>query len=376
MNNIKFKYSLQKGSRKTTCPQCGKARCFKPYVNNETGEPLHPDVGRCDHEQSCQYHYSPNEFFRDHPEARQETAREKLFTKPIAKQSAPITDNMKQTIFFPLSWAEGGVARDSVFSKWLGALGYDKERVRCVREDYYLGATAKDTFVEGVNYGPAAVFWMIDEKHQVHDAKLIAFHTNGHRVQGWGNSMRSICKNSKKGPQLENTDKCFFGLHLISRYPDKPVCIVESEKTALICACRYPNFVWLASGGCNGLTIEKLQPLMDRKLIIYPDSGEYDKWKEDMKNSGHKDYRMIDVCEAYEPNTDLADLLLGEGKLKAPVPMDKPVEETVTPKRDDSLAETAAARHWQRLKEDNPALQLLEDKFDLILEPPSTPCPF
>lgn len=42
---------------------------------------------------------------------------------------------------------------------------------------------------------------------------------------------------------------CLFGEHLLS---GKPVCIVESEKTAIIASFFYPDYDWLATGGASG----------------------------------------------------------------------------------------------------------------------------
>ncbi|WP_368229506.1 PG0870-related protein, partial [Bacteroides caccae] len=65
-------YSLQKykgTATRHTCPNCGDKRSFTCYVD-ESGMPLHPSVGRCNHESSCGYHYTPKEYFHDHPECR------------------------------------------------------------------------------------------------------------------------------------------------------------------------------------------------------------------------------------------------------------------------------------------------------------------
>lgn len=70
-----------------------------------------------------------------------------------------------------------------------------------------------------------------------------------------------------------------------------------------------------ATGGCSNLQSSKLIPLMDRHLVIYPDSGEYQKWCERMKDSGHKQYTVVKMLEDYEPNTDIADVILGIARL-------------------------------------------------------------
>ncbi len=59
-------YSLQKykgTATRHTCPNCGDRHSFAYYVD-DSGVPLHPSVGRCNHESSCGYHYTPKVFPR------------------------------------------------------------------------------------------------------------------------------------------------------------------------------------------------------------------------------------------------------------------------------------------------------------------------
>lgn len=309
------------GANRYACPQCGRHKCFTRYVDIETGEYVADECGKCDHESSCGYHYPPRDFFRDHPGQGGQKAWERpLVNGHVAVLGHPkasyIPTEFVQTEFFPTSWVEASQNRRSTFRTWFENLPFDAERIRRVMMDYRVGGTNYDVFVDYINRGPAVVFWMIDEQQRVHDAKLMAYSCDGHRVQGWGNSMRAICEKSKMGPQLQQTEKVLFGLHLLPCNPDKTVCVVESEKSALVCACRYPEYLWLATGGCGNLNASKLRPLMDRKLVIYPDSGEYDKWLARMKDSGHKHYAIVDFMEQYEANTDIADVILGVAKRK------------------------------------------------------------
>lgn len=316
MYQTEYRYSLAKGSRKMECPQCGRQRCFKPYIDNESGQVLHPTVGRCDHEQSCQYHYTPKDFFNDYPDARDERMTERNSIKTAVKKMATIPLETTQTLFFDLAWAEASVWGESTFREWFLGLPFDKMLMEQVLMDYYVGATTEDVVVEGRNCGKGVIFWLIDEQQRVHDAKLMAYQPDGHRVQGWGNSMRALCKKKGIGPQLDSTDKVLFGLHLLNKYPSLPVALVESEKTALVCACRYPQYLWMATGGCGGLNSDKLRPLMNRRLVVWPDAGEYEKWKQKMQQSGHRDYVVMDFMEKYESNMDIADILINNLKNK------------------------------------------------------------
>ena len=39
-----------------------------------------------------------------------------------------------------------------------------------------------------------------------------------------------------------------------------------------------PQFLWLAVGGADGLNFEKLSILKNRKVILFPDLKQFDKW--------------------------------------------------------------------------------------------------
>lgn len=66
-----------------------------------------------------------------------------------------------------------------------------------------------------------------------------------------------------------------FGSHLLALYPDAPVAVVESEKSALICSMAWPDYVWLAVGGKSYLTAERLSDCRGRKIVLYPDRYSY-----------------------------------------------------------------------------------------------------
>ena len=319
INNNRFQ--LPRKGAKYTCPNCHGKKSFRRYIDVQTGVELADNCGICDHLNSCGYHYPPRELFRDFPELRPNDERNHEWMNiPYASHSRMNTcaenTEFHQTVFFDISWAEKASLRKSTFHSWFESLHFEHDVKEKVLSEYLVGGTDKDIIIAGVNHGPAVVFWQIDEQQRVHDAKLMAYTADGHRVQGWCNSMRSICEKKKSGPQLQETEKVLFGLHLINRYPDKVIGIVESEKTALVCACSFPQYLWLATGGCGNLQASKLRPLMNRTIIVYPDSGEYKKWSERMKESGHKHYTVFDLLEAYEPNTDIADIILGEARHK------------------------------------------------------------
>ena len=88
-----YRFHLQKYSygSKISCPNCGKSRCFVRYVDEE-GIIRFPDtVGKCDHENSCGYHYTPREYFHDHPETLQAGSQDmQKLPRPAVEISAPV----------------------------------------------------------------------------------------------------------------------------------------------------------------------------------------------------------------------------------------------------------------------------------------------
>ena len=67
-----------------------------------------------------------------------------------------------------------------------------------------------------------------------------------------------------------NLNQCLFGEHLLNE-SDKDIAIVESEKTACIMSIHFDKYIWMAAGSLSGLNEEKLTPLKNRKIVLYPD---------------------------------------------------------------------------------------------------------
>lgn len=105
-------------------------------------------------------------------------------------------------------------------------------------------------------------------------------------------------------------------MHLI-KGSDKPIAIVESEKTAIICSVYYPKYIWLATGGLNNLKVELLRILAGKNVVLFPDLGCYNKWFHKAKE--FKQFCNIKVSNILELNAtedeknkglDLADFLI------------------------------------------------------------------
>ena len=168
---------------------------------------------------------------------------------------------------------------------------------------------ALNDYAVGCSKQGMTVFWQMDEKGQLRTGKMMRYKADGHRdkSQGynfdWIHSSLARHRDPETGrmtdeppyphPDLYNPDRqemksCYFGLHLLNQYKrkgiDQTVCIVESEKTALLMAIAYGNNtkqVWMACGGLENLSPDKLAPItaQGRHVILYPDRDGIDKWQ-------------------------------------------------------------------------------------------------
>lgn len=179
------------------------------------------------------------------------------------------------------------------------------------------------------------IFWQIDEHGRIRTGKMMKYRTDGHRDKeaSWNFDFIHSSLSRKRNesdpwpyPKLYNPDThevqlTFFGMQLLNRYPKATVKIVESEKTALLMAIAYGNHqmdLWIACGGLEMLTRERLQPIIDqkRRIILYPDRDGIDKWQQKAEQL-HYDRLTIDtrpVTEWWEPcdgeKADIADVVI------------------------------------------------------------------
>ena len=72
------------------------------------------------------------------------------------------------------------------------------------------------------------------------------------------NWVHSLLKKTGTLDESWQFTQCLFGEHLLPQHPDKPIALVESEKTAIICSGLMPQYLWLATGGKSQLSQEKL----------------------------------------------------------------------------------------------------------------------
>lgn len=292
-----FRYKLEpyKGlGTRYTCPECNKKRKFARYIDTETNEHLGDKVGKCERSDNCAYHYTPKQYFADNGIKTDHNidvavVRTKQQDKPV--------DFIEKSIF------EKSLGHShNNFIQYLTNLVGNEVALSVVNK-YKVGTSKK--------WLGATVFWQIDSLGKIRSGKIMQYNSlTGKRVKQpydmvtWVHSVLKL-KNF-------NLKQCFFGQHLVSD-SEKPIAIVESEKTAIIASIYLPEFTWIAACNKQGLSDEKCNSLKDKKVVLYPDLNAYDEWKVKANKFGFSISDLLEKKATKEERLvglDLADYLV------------------------------------------------------------------
>ncbi|MEI6848155.1 MAG: DUF6371 domain-containing protein [Chlorobiaceae bacterium] len=256
-----YRFQLEKGGRKYTCPQCGKLR-FVRYVNTTTGEQIADQVGRCDREDSCGYHLRPREYL-------QLTGQNPFtVTKPAQKQE-PVLKPESSFIDAKIFQQTLTGYNQNNFCRWLCSL-FGEQQAFELTAAYKIGTSKR--------WPGSCVFWQIDRNGKIRGGKIMLYNSKtGRRVKEPFNHVTWVHTALKLEPY--HLQQCLFGEHLLALDTVKPVAIVESEKTAIVASGFVSDFIWLATGGKDNLKKEKLKTLHGRRVTLFPDLGAFSKWK-------------------------------------------------------------------------------------------------
>ena len=361
------KYTLDNSSKKYPCPACSK-KTFVRYVDNETGHYLKDSFGRCDRESKCGYFHAP-------PKGKKCYLIAFLSLENISEKAFKATESNGRLHFIPTSQIMESNGNSCWISEWwlkangIAYLGHQSKYIfsnqvgdsavatiataspvaavatalsepdkpsfhslklldqlyneKPVTEnlEVYLNTlfTKKQVFEAKQNYlltgttmfwNKATIFWQIDHEEKIHAGKIMLYDpSTGKRIKKPYNHINWVHK-ALKEPNF-NLNQCLFGLHRIQEDYSKSIAIVESEKTAIILSILVPEILWLATGSKQNLKTRLLEPLAGRKIVLYPDKGEYEDWRkkaEVIKRSG----LMVEVSNFLEklslkPGADLVD---------------------------------------------------------------------
>lgn len=304
------------------CPSCQQRdKSFSRYIDTETGEQIHPSVGRCNRESNCGHHYTPKQYFQDNNISFDTP-------QPKAYKPRPVTPQPKPVSFIPVEVFKASLKAHETnhFVQFLITL-FGAEVASQLVSDYFI-ATSK-------HWNGATAFWQIDTQGKVRTGKIMLYSSDtGKRVKEPFNHI-SWAHKALKQPEFE-LRQCFFGEHLLID-KTKPVAIVESEKTAVIASVYLPQFIWLAAGSKDGLNAEKCSILKGRTVTLFPDLNGFEKWSSKAKELSHLAiFTVYDLLERKATEAekkqgfDLADYLIKFNFKEFAIPEAKAIESPPT----------------------------------------------
>ena len=199
---------------------------------------------------------------------------------------------------------EAWKSTESVFCRAVVKCGYlTEEQMLRAAERYRLGRSRDG----------GVIFWQIDDLGRTRDGKIMYYREDCHRDKSRHPSWASARMKAYYGYDGDLlVERCLFGLHLLETYPqplhqletypqplpmmegsgypqgknsadehftsppklggETAIAVVEAEKTAVIMSQVYPQYIWMAAGGLSALSAEKLRPLRDHKVVLFPDT--------------------------------------------------------------------------------------------------------
>lgn len=278
-----YKYQLRKTSKKEICPNCGK-KTFTPYVLASDMKTI-ADIklyGICDRINNCNY--------IKYPKDDEANIRDWISPKP---------EPYKAPDYIDLSIVEAtfGKFESNTFFNYLVNL-FDMQIALKLQSDYNIGTAKKN----------GTIFWQKDSEGKFRTGKVMYYNNNGKRNK---NRYSWYIHNEIKKDY--NLMQVLFGEHLIKLNPNKPVALVESEKSAVILSVFFPEYTWIASGGMQMLNSYRLLRL-PRLDLVCPDQGAYNLW-EKQTNIFHNRMMNVNVEDGFnkgilKKGDDLLDLIL------------------------------------------------------------------
>ena len=274
-------------------PKKNRYKCFSCGAQGD-GIAFLMSHGKMSYLDAIRYAAAKYGVFLDESDERKKQESVKVKKVAVRTEEAKAREAMRMAAteisYLPMSMVTAREeTTDDILCKWLRELPWPAEKawvVDDVLRAYHVGHS-KDG---------KTIFWQIDEKGQVHTGKLMRYKPDGHRDKSGSNNFDWIHSRLIRAGVYDkdkaNFQTCLFGLHLVSQTDERTVHVVESEKTALICAIAYHGTredLWIASGGMSNLTSYKLQPLIEqgRKIIVYCDQDGESNWRQQVKRIGY-----------------------------------------------------------------------------------------
>jgi hypothetical protein len=259
-------------------------------MDTVTGDVMPEEFGYCDHINSCRYFKYPN------------FGESRIFQINQPPPPPPQVFIDKDIVMKSMTWYDKNPFTRSILEKF----GDDAEPVL---ESYFIGTTKK----------LGTIFWTINSDMVTTSGKVITY------IGLDSETKLAPYRNKETFPYYPYKKEdgyypCFFGQHLVKK--DSVLWLVESEKTAILCSIKWPEYVWISGGGANGVTSAKVKSLKDSGfegiVNIMPDAdvagrGRAGKMVSNFDTYGFKCI-VHDIGEEFVDGEDYGDLILMERK--------------------------------------------------------------
>lgn len=269
-----YKYEFEKApSKKGTCPGCGHKGEYRYYIG------LSREYGKCERVNSCGYQKKPNEFAI--PTTKVPTKRPELKIVFPDDEVCRLTITDQSSSFHVFCIAEKLNISKEHLTKWNVGSRLNERTNRIETAYVYQNTHQKYVNIRYFQYSNDGKRSKSQNPYSLKAAEI--------------NTKYSIC---------------LFGEHLLSA--SKIICLVESEKTAVIASYHYPDFDWLATGGKSGLTDEKIHVLFNREIYYLNDADHAGNKNStiDKLKSYRLNFKKIDLFPNRTDGYDIADAII------------------------------------------------------------------
>ena len=292
-------YGMGDENRKACCPYhedqhpslhfSTKRGCFKCFVCGAKGDAIKlvQDQEHLTFTEACEWIIKEcNIIVTDDAPIKSNTNRT---DKTDKKESDKSVSSVQSVVPLSPNLVSRSLSLDSQFCKSAISAGYLTEsQLRHAASRYRLGCSK----------GGGVIFWQIDEQQRVHTGKIMYYQPDCHRDKELHPTWVHCLMRDTLPPNFD-FQPCLFGLHLISNtdlsnltdnlFSNFPIldnnksvssvqsvvpkiALVESEKSAVILSEKFPDFSWLSCGGLQSFKPQLLEPLLQYRIIIFPDT--------------------------------------------------------------------------------------------------------
>jgi len=322
MRKYRYRYLLASNKvKKVTCPKCGKKGHWQRYIDTETGEVLHEQYGRCDNEQKCGHWVKPPTPAKNEVRAknkRKDKSKNKLDEKLKNMEQPKKYYFCKET--YKNCADPKNYAKNVFLQNLIKGMPYPipQDEVYKVAKTYGIGTIIRGKYEGGV------AFPFADVQGNIHAVQVKTFDNQNHTQEV--NFLHILLKNAYYAPPewLQNYLKndtyvtCLFGEHLLKKYPNNPVGIVEAPKTAIYCSLYFglpetdTDLIWLAAYNISCFEKTRLKCLSGRKVYVFPDLSEnghtLKKWQEKASEASlyvtNAKFAVFDLLQKIAPSAD------------------------------------------------------------------------